>query len=139
MPRLLVNIDVVDIDVALRFYTQGLGLRPGRRLGPDYAELLGADAPIYLLQRPASSAPFAGASSERDYRRHWTPVHLDFAVEQLEPAVQRVEAAGGTREGPLSEHAWGRMALFSDPFGNGFCLLEFNARGYDAIASSDDA
>jgi len=28
------------------------------------------------------------------------------------------------------------MALYSDPFGNGFCLLQLNALGYDAIATS---
>jgi hypothetical protein len=26
--------------------------------------------------------------------------------------------------------------MFSDPFGNGFCLIEFTGRGYDAIAPS---
>lgn len=138
MPHLLVNIDVEDLEVAVHFYTRALGLRLGRRLGPDAVELLGAEAPIYLLQKPAGSAPFAGASSERHYRRHWTPVHLDFAVEQLATAVQRAEAAGGTRTSDISEHVWGRMALFSDPFGNGFCLLEFNGQGYDAIASQDE-
>ena len=135
MPRVLVNIDVANLEAAIRFYTSALGLRLGRRLDHDTAELLGAEVPIYLLLKAAGSGPFAGASTRREYRRHWTPVHLDFAVEQLEAAVQRAEAAGGQREGAISEHAWGRMALFSDPFGNGFCLLEFNERGYDAIAT----
>jgi hypothetical protein len=27
-----------------------------------------------------------------------------------------------------------RLALLADPFGNGFCLLQFTGRGYDAIA-----
>lgn len=26
-------------------------------------------------------------------------------------------------------------ALFVDPFGHGFCLIEFTGRGYDEIAS----
>jgi hypothetical protein len=25
--------------------------------------------------------------------------------------------------------------MFADPFGHGFCLIAFNERGYDAIAS----
>ncbi|MFO7181210.1 MAG: VOC family protein [Pseudomonadota bacterium] len=135
MPRVLVNIDVANLEAAIRFYTSALGLRLGRRFGPEAAELLGAEAPIYLLEQPAGSVPFAGAAMHREYRRHWTPVHLDFAVEDLEAAVQRAEAAGAKREGAVSEQAWGRIAYCSDPFGNGFCLLEFNERGYDAIAT----
>jgi hypothetical protein len=31
-------------------------------------------------------------------------------------------------------HAWGKIAVLADPFGNGFCLIEFVNRGYDEIA-----
>jgi hypothetical protein len=34
----------------------------------------------------------------------------------------------------IQQAAWGRIANLSDPFGNGFCLLQFTGRGYDAIA-----
>ena len=30
---------------------------------------------------------------------------------------------------------YGKLAMFADPFGHGFCLIEFNAEGYDAIAT----
>jgi lactoylglutathione lyase len=134
MPQLLVNIDVENLEAGIRFYTSAFGLRIARRFD-GAVELLGAEAPIYLLVKHAGSAPFAGASAEREYGRHWTPVHLDFAVEDLEAAIARAEAAGAQREGAMSEHAWGRLALFSDPFGHGFCLLEFTEAGYDAIAA----
>ncbi|MEW6777266.1 MAG: VOC family protein, partial [Bdellovibrionota bacterium] len=62
------------------------------------------------------------------------PVHLDFVVENIEAALERAEKAGAKRESGISSFPWGRMALFSDPFGHGFCLLEFNEQGYDAIA-----
>jgi predicted enzyme related to lactoylglutathione lyase len=135
MLRLLVNIDVDDLDRAIRFYTDAFGLRLGRRLGDDFVELLGAGAPIYLLLHPAGTTPFGGAPSARDYQRHWTPVHLDFAVDDLEAAVGRAEAAGATREGAITEHAWGRMALLADPFGHGIDLLQFTGRGYDELAT----
>ena len=64
---------------------------------------------------------------------------LDFVVDRLEPAIERAERAGAKRESAISQHAWGRMALFSDPFGHGFCLLEFQNGGYDAIASPGSA
>jgi hypothetical protein len=47
----------------------------------------------------------------------------------------RARTAGATVEDDISEHAYGRLALLADPFGNGFCLLQFNARGYDAIVT----
>jgi hypothetical protein len=34
--------------------------------------------------------------------------------------------------------SWGRIAHFADPFGNGFCLLEFLNRGYDEIAQAPE-
>lgn len=130
---LLVNVDVGDLERAISFYTQGIGLRLSRRLGPEIAELDGASSRLYLISRTAGAAPFAGAPAGRSWSRHWTPVHLDFVVGELEPALRRAEAAGARREGELREHEWGRYAVLSDPFGNGLCLLQFLGRGYDAL------
>lgn len=134
VPKLLVNIDVDDLEKAIRLYTEALGLRIGRRFRGEGAELLGAEAPICLLVKAPGTVPFAGASTKRDYRRHWSPVHLDFAVDDIEAAVTQAEAAGAGRESATTEHRWGREALMSDPFGHGFCLLQFNGRGHDEIA-----
>ncbi|HEY0094307.1 MAG TPA: VOC family protein, partial [Archangium sp.] len=60
----------------------------------------------------------------------------DFTVTDLEAAVQRARAAGATLERDIQEQKWGRMANLADPFGNGFCLLEFRGRGYDEIVGS---
>ena len=73
--------------------------------------------------------------SARHYSRHWTPVHLDFVVPDIHAACARAQAAGATPEGPLRSHAWGHIAVFADPFGHGFCLIQFLNRGYDEIAS----
>jgi predicted enzyme related to lactoylglutathione lyase len=131
---LLVNIDVDDLAAATEFYTQAFGLRPGRRLGPAVIELTGSTAPVYLLAKPAGSAASGVASQPRDYARHWTPVHLDFTVPDLDAALARALAAGATLEGEPQTHAWGRIAHMADPFGHGFCLIEFLGRGYDEIA-----
>ena len=132
---ILVNIDVDDLDRAIAFYTAAFELRVGRRFGRDGVELLSTEVPIYLLVKRAGTPPFAGAATTRDYQRHWTPVHLDFAVPDLEAVERRALAAGATREGTVETHAWGRIAYFGDPFGHGFCLLEFSGRGYDEIAT----
>jgi predicted enzyme related to lactoylglutathione lyase len=130
MKETRVNIDVHDLDKGIDFYTQALELRLGRRLGTKWAELLGASSPIDLLAKPSGTPPSPGSSQGRDYRRHWTPVHLDFVVDDLDAAVKRAQAAGATLEGEVQTQTWGRMANLADPFGHGFCLLQFRGRGY---------
>ena len=75
-----------------------------------------------------------GLRAARGYARHWTPLHLNFVVSDLSHALVRATAAGATVEKVATTHAWGRIALLVDPFGNGFCLLQFEGRGYDEIA-----
>jgi lactoylglutathione lyase len=133
MPELLVNIDVDDLEKATTFYTKGFDLLVGRRFGEGVVELLGASAPIYLLAKAAGSAPFPRASSGRDYGRHWTPVHLDFVVSDLEVALAKAIAAGALVEAEPVKRRWGKLALLSDPFGHGLCLVQFENRGYDEL------
>jgi predicted enzyme related to lactoylglutathione lyase len=105
-----------------------------RRLGQSVVELLGADAPIYLLERPADSPVAAGVTQRRDYVRHWTPVHLDFVVPDIGVAITRAQQAGARLEGDVRTENWGHIAQLADPFGHGFCLIQFLGRGYDEIA-----
>jgi lactoylglutathione lyase len=136
MLDLLVNIDVEDLGRATKFYTEAFELRVGRRFGEGAIELLGAPVPLYLLVKAEGTTPFAAAPAARIYRRHWTPVHLDFVVQDLEQALVRAQAAGAIRDGQVEQHAWGKLALLADPWGNGFCLLELVGRGYDEIAEA---
>lgn len=129
----LVNIDVDELDRAIGFYTAAFGLTVGRRFGDGAAELLGGPAPIYLLAKAAGSKPCECATGPRDYARHWTPVHLDFVVEDLDAAIARAVAAGAVQERATATQAWGRLALMADPFGHGFCFVQFLGRGYDEL------
>jgi lactoylglutathione lyase len=133
----LLNIDVPDLAHAERFYCDAFGLRPGRRLGEQVLELLGAAVPIYLLEqapgRQAASPP-GSTTGLRDYQRHWMPMHCDLVVDDLEQALARAIAAGAQAEGDIRDEAWGRIVQMADPFGHGWCLLSFTAAGYDAIA-----
>lgn len=130
--RQLINIDVPDLEAATRFYVPAFGLRIGRRLGAEVTELLGGEAPIYLLRKPEASA--AAGGELRRYRRHWSPLHLDVVVDDLDAALDRALAAGARQEGPVRAADWGRIAQIADPFGHGWCLLQFLGRGYDEIA-----
>jgi len=130
--NLLVNIDVDDLEKATRFYCDGLGLTVGRRFD-GWTELIGAAAPIYLLPKDKGTPISPVANEKRDYKRHWTPVHLDFVVHEIRAAVKRACAAGATLEMDVKAHAYGELAMLADPWGNGFCLLQFTGRGYDEI------
>jgi predicted enzyme related to lactoylglutathione lyase len=135
MVKLLVNIDVDDLEKGITFYQNALGLRLGRRLFDDtVAEMVGASSNIYLLTKPSGTSASPQVSLARDYRRHWTPVHLDFEVDDVGAAVQRALAAGAKLDGDIRTFAWGRIAMMSDPFGHGLCLLQFIGRGYDEVA-----
>jgi len=134
---LLVNIDVDDLGRAETFYRDAFGLSAARRFGDGGVEMVGASSPVYLLRKEAGSAAGEVMPQTRDYGRHWTPVHLDFVVDDVEGALLRAEAAGAVREGDVRTARWGRIATLADPFGNGFCLIEFLNRGYDEIATRE--
>ena len=135
---LYVCIDVDDVERGIEFYTRGLGLRLGRRFDENWVELEGGPVPIDLLGRPAGMATNPNPEAPpRDYHRHWTPVHLDFVVEDLDAALRRATKAGATVEGDTGSYPWGRIARLADPFGHGFCLLEFRGRGYGELPTLD--
>jgi len=129
---LLINIDVPNLDQGVAFYEQALGLTVTRRLGAEVVELSGLPVNVYLLQKPSGSIG-AGADPRR-YDRHWTPVHIDLIVDDIEAALARAIAAGARAETEIRVNAWGKIAVLSDPFGHGFCLIQFLGRGYDEIA-----
>lgn len=132
--EILVNVDVGDLEKGLDFYTRAFGLKVGRRFGGEAAELLGGTAPLYLLQKAAGTAAARGLPQRRDYRRHWTPAHLDFVVSDVDAATRKAVAAGAILEGEIETHRWGRIAHLADPFGHGLCILQFLGRGYDEIS-----
>ena len=130
---LLVNIDVPDVAAAERFYGEAFGLTPTRRFGDGGVELSGWPVRLYLLQKDAGTV---GAGGDlRRYDRHWSPVHLDVVVDDVEVALGKALAAGAVQEGEIRTSRWGRIVVLADPFGHGICLLQFLNRGYDEIAT----
>ncbi|HKU95632.1 MAG TPA: VOC family protein [Vineibacter sp.] len=133
---LLLNIDVPDVAAGVRFYTAAFGLTVGRRFGTDLCELLGWPAPVYVLAKQAGTIGAGG--DPRRYDRHWTPVHVDVLVDDVDSAVDRAVGAGAKLEAPAQDTPYGRIAMLADPFGHGFCLLRFSERGYDALLDEAD-
>ena len=127
-------IEVTEPARGIEFYCDGLGLTVKRRLSPRWIELAGANVPIFLLADRPAVADLGSTSVPRDYRRHWTPVHLDFIVADLDAMVSRLRGLGGSLDREIKEREYGRIANMADPFGNGFDLIEFSGSGYDGIA-----
>ncbi len=137
MPSLILNIDVPDIDAGIAFYSEAFGLTVGRRFDSAFVELLGAEVKLYLLQKASGTSIGPAGADVRRYERHWSPIHPDFVVEDIRAATERVLAAGAKQEAEINETPYGQIAMFADPFGHGFCLLQFNSQGYDALLASD--
>ena len=131
--ELLVNVDVPDLVAAEAFYTGAFALEVGRRFGGDAVELLGANAKLYLLHKEGGTT---GAGQQpRDYARHWSPIQCDLVVDDVDAALARAIAAGAQQEGATRDANWGRIVQLADPFGHGWCLIQFSAAGYDAIST----
>jgi predicted enzyme related to lactoylglutathione lyase len=130
----LINIDVPDLEKALAFYMHAFGLTVRRRFGEDGAELAGWPVPVFLLRKEAGSV--GAGEHRRTYERHWTPVHLDVVVDQVEEATERAIEAGAVLEHGVRTAVWGKIAMLADPFGHGLCLIQFLNRGYDEIAET---
>ena len=128
--KILLNIDVPDLAVAIDFYTAALGLEHTRTLDDDVAELTGAAATIYLLQKKAGTRAVSTPPISRDYTRHWTPVHFDLVVDDVDAAASRAMAAGAVRETGHIDWRGSRCVSFRDPFGHGFCFIQFEHNTY---------
>lgn len=128
--RVVVNIDVPELGRAIEFYCAALGLKHSRTMDEDVAELTGASSVIYLLQHASDSKATSTLSEARRYSRHWTPVHIDFVVDNIEEASMRALGAGAIRESECIVWNASKCMTFSDPFGHGFCLIEFIGETY---------
>jgi predicted enzyme related to lactoylglutathione lyase len=125
---ILVNIDVPELKSAIEFYEAAVGARLVRLLDDDVAELTYGSAALCLLEKQTGSAA-TPAGQRREVGRHWTPVHVDFVVDDIDAAVERALAAGAKRESACVEWRGSKCVTFSDPFGHGFCLIEFPPGG----------
>jgi len=89
--------------------------------------------PLFLLRKAAGT--IGAGESRRIYDRHWTPIHFDVVVEDINAALERALDAGALLEQEIRTNVWGKIAVLADPFGHGFCLIEFINRGYDEVAT----
>ena len=127
MPKVSIAIDVGNRQQAETFYVDALGCDHLRDPYPNMTLVSAGGVEIWLTERPAGTDPLPGGGSTRSYERHWTPIHLDFRVDDIEATLRRVADNHGTceREGETEGEGGYRWAFCADPFGNGFCLMQY--------------
>lgn len=118
-----VSIDVPQLEDGLRFYRDALGLAEIARPVPTYVLLTCGNTEIGLIEKSAGSNPAQGTNDVRRYERHWTPVHIDFHVDDFEAFLTTAVNAGAKCEQKFEGGAHPPVAFCADPFGNGFCVL----------------
>ena len=123
MPTIAVCIDVPEMDKAIAFYTKALGFEFVKK-ETEHAELSASGLTVYLSEKAAGTNPLIVGQAVRHYERHWTPIHLDVIVSDIEQCISSVLEMGGVKEGEKSGD-WGSIAFCSDPFGNGFCVMQY--------------
>lgn len=125
-PKVSISIDVSDIPLATSFYCEALKCKTTRD-GDEMTVLAAENTSIYLLKNDPGTNPLLNGNASRDYSRHWTPVHLDFIVSNMDESLTLIKKHGGSHEGGDSGD-WGSIAYCADPFGNGFCLITMNEK-----------
>ena len=115
-----VSIDVNNVQGAINFYTKALGCEFKTSLSENWAIVSIGVLDIHLQGKEAGTS---GAGEEtRHYNRHWTPLHLDFSVDDISALCSVIEDNGGSVE----SQSFGQqadIAMCADPFGNGFCVI----------------
>jgi len=124
MISLSVSVDVPNLADGLRFFNEAFGFSKASEPAPGVLVLRAGSSEICLLEKRPGSLPAPGAQERRHYERHWTPVHVDFHVDDLKSALARAVKAGAKQEQLFENAEHPSVAFCSDPFGHGFCLIE---------------
>ena len=114
-----VTVPVSNMDRAVRFYSEVLGLKLAYRFGDHWASLeLGKGLTIGL--HPASSESVARGKGGM-------AIGLELSG-AIEDAVSKLEAKGVRFQGVVNEGKAGKFAHFEDPDGNTLYLAQLNWR-----------
>lgn len=108
----MVTLMVSDIDDAVKFYTERLGLKLDQRYGNEFAVVTAPGLTIGLHPRPKQPSPQTLSTS------------IGFGVASLETAMQELTARGIKFTSPIIEDPPVRIAHFADPGGVPLYLVQ---------------
>jgi len=108
------TVYVSDVDSALKFYTDVLGMKVKSHWGKDYAELETNGMTIGL--HPATqSGPKPGTSGS---------ISIGLEVDDLDATISEFKEKRVVFHGKVVEDGPVRLAFFGDPDGNAFYLTQ---------------
>lgn len=122
-PTVHLSIDVPNLEDGLRFYGRVFGLVETSRPFATMAILDANNLTVCMHEKHAGSKSSPGGEDTRRYERHWTPVHADFHVPDLDATLATLRAENGTIEAEYRSQGPMPVAFCADPFGNGFCVI----------------
>jgi catechol 2,3-dioxygenase-like lactoylglutathione lyase family enzyme len=123
------SVYISDMDRAVAFYTEALGLPLKTRIGGEWAEIDAGEGLVIGLhpaRPPATPPPGAGGAINIELRV-WQP---------LEQVVADLEGRGVRFNGPIQDYENVRLASFSDQDGNAILLAQVLNAGGPAPASN---
>ena len=120
-PTVHASIDVPNLEQGLRFYREVFGFFEVARPFPAMAILDANNVTVCMHEKAVGTRSSPVGAATRHYDRHWTPVHLDYHVEDFEATVTKAIEAGASVEQQYNEPK--AVAFCCDPFGNGFCVI----------------
>jgi predicted enzyme related to lactoylglutathione lyase len=123
-----VSVDVPSLEEGLRFYSEAFGFIKSAEPYPGVAVLHAGEAKLLLLVKVSGSSASEYTVEKRHYDRHWTPVHIDFHVDDFKESLANALRAGAKQERLFENPGRPAVAFCSDPFGHGFCLIENRKR-----------
>jgi predicted enzyme related to lactoylglutathione lyase len=109
----LMTIMVADMDRAVSFYTDALGLSLRFRAGNDWAEVNSPGVRLGLHPARSGSPPAANPS-----------VSLGFEVTDIDAAMADLKSRNVAFAGPIIDGGQERIAHFSDPDGTALYLFQ---------------
>jgi len=115
----LVTIMVADMDRAVSFYTEALGMPLRFRAGNDWAELTSPGVKIGLHPTRPGAPPMSNGGG----------ISLGFEIPKLEAAMDELRSRGVNFPVPVIEGGMERIANFADPDGTPLYLYQQVKRG----------
>jgi predicted enzyme related to lactoylglutathione lyase len=106
-------IDTIDPEPLVTFWCALLGVERAGTFLDDYVVLTNGDGTVPPISFQRVPEPKSGKNR----------LHLDIHVDDLDEAIAKVEAIGGSRVGEPREQEGHRWQVMADPEGNEFCLV----------------
>ena len=112
-----------DVEGSLEFYRDQLGFKVEMHNPGKFAALVRDDLTLYLSAPGAGSGGTAGGNPEPG---GWN--RFMFVTDDIDGLIGRLDEAGATFKGEISEAGAGRARLLEDPSGNLIELFEFKRK-----------